>query len=254
MSDRTDIWLPADLATRDPIRTRVETVIADWGARWFPRHGARAASFEAISARAASGGSGEGWIIPRKAIGVSCSKAARTRLTGWALDLPVEPVGLTAADAALLEGLQTRLLNDLVDTLEAALDIGDGEKGGPFRRLGGAVVAITDVRGSALLSIAIPFTAVAALCRSALPAASRKPGALAARRAALGSTRVRLEATLGRAEIGLSDLRGLAPGDVLVLNSRTDEPIELALAGSNGVVGHAKLSDVDGRISLTLHA
>ena len=71
---------------------------------------------------------------------------------------------------------------------------------------------------------------------------------------ALGNVPMTIEATLGAADLLLSDLRGLAPGDVLVLRTPLDAAAKVSLPGEDHGFAHAKLTDIDGRMALTFQA
>lgn len=81
------------------------------------------------------------------------------------------------------------------------------------------------------------------------PATTRKPAPLGSARAAIGQQPVTVEVRLGSAEIHLGALATLAVGDVLVLDRRLDEGVELRVDEQRlPCVGW--LGSVDGRIAV----
>jgi flagellar motor switch/type III secretory pathway protein FliN len=84
------------------------------------------------------------------------------------------------------------------------------------------------------LSPALPFVialspALVAASLPKAPAARGRREALAARSGAVESCAVELQAVVGNAELELGELARLAPGDVIVLDCRLDEPLALKL-------------------------
>lgn len=63
--------------------------------------------------------------------------------------------------------------------------------------------------------------------------ASRSPTLLDRRRQALGDTRVKVAALLGRCELSLSELHNLAVGDVITTGQPLSAPIDVALLGTD---------------------
>jgi flagellar motor switch protein FliM len=68
---------------------------------------------------------------------------------------------------------------------------------------------------------------------------------------ALQTQRVVLDGVAGEAELALEDLTTLAVGDVIKLNRRISEPLQLCIRGG-GVVCAARLGASKGRTALQL--
>lgn len=85
------------------------------------------------------------------------------------------------------------------------------------------------------------------------PAPASPPAALQPLRPAIGSARVRVEASIGEVEIDIATLQSLVVGDVLLLDHRIDRPVQLGVAGQAATrAGH--LGCADGRRALQLVA
>jgi flagellar motor switch/type III secretory pathway protein FliN len=250
--------LPPGVAARDPVRSNVSAAVDDWSGRWFAKRRPRLSEFEAVAGAPRS--EDAGWLVFRAAIAVACNKSASSRLTNWALDAGPEPLEPTETDQELMASFRRQMLDDLLQTVEAALGItGSGPAAptsvkNPFWPTGGALATVSDDRGSPLLQLAIPSQAVMALCRMSLPARSPAGVPLSPMRGALNDEIINVEATLGAVELPLQDLRRLTPGDIVVLDRALIDPIDLSVCDSGEVIGRATLNEVDGRIALTLHA
>lgn len=258
MTGKVDSWLPPEVAARDAVRSRVSSAVDDWSGRWLARRRLRVSALEIVGGAAKV--ENQGWLVFRAGVAVACGAAAASRLTNWALDLRSDLLEPTAADQELLAAFRGRMLDDLLQTIETALDVAGSRRPAPdsvkdpFGPTGGVLAALSDDRGSALLQLAIPLRMVMPLCQAALPARSRNTAPLSSLREAMNAETVKVEATLGAAEIPLQELRRLTTGDIIVLDRRIGDLIDLSVCESEEVVGRATLDEVDGQIALTLHA
>jgi flagellar motor switch/type III secretory pathway protein FliN len=258
VTDKVDSWLPPEVAARDAVRSRVSSAVDDWSGRWFARRRLQVSALEAVGGAARV--ENQGWLVFRAGVAVACGAAAASRVTNWALDLRSDLLEPTAADQDLTAAFRGRMLGDLVQTVETALGVAGSRRSAPdsvknpFGPTGGALATLSDDRGSALLQLAIPLGMVMPLCQAALPARSRSSAPLSSRHEAMNTEVVNVEATLGAAEIPLQELRRLTAGDIIVLDRRLGDLIDLSVCESEEVVGRATLDEVDGQISLTLHA
>lgn len=251
-------WLPLEVVDREPVRTAIAGAISEWAAAWFGAPRLSASRF--TPTRSGRPDDAAGWRVHRKALAVSCSGRAMGRLLDWALDADVEQLSLSPADRRLVEAFEGRLMQDLALRVETALKM-DGELKSqplsvddPYGRFGGLNVEVTDDRGGVLLSLAIPFTDLLPTCKASLPAIRRSAVKLDTLRSALADAALPVKATLGAARIALADLHSLAPGDVLVLDTALDDGAALSLGGSAHVFAAARLTDHEGKMTLTLQA
>jgi len=182
-------------------------------------------------------------------------RLAVARLRSRALDLsPPPPRAETDRDAALLRGFDRRMLEDLAARVEAALAVGAPEDGAaagaspPGADCLCAMVAEAD--GAEALRLAIPKAPVIAFRKAAVAAPPRRSPP-APRRKALAAAPIRVEARLGSARLSLEELRSLAPGDVLLLERRLDEPAELFAAGDARAFAAGRL-DAAERLTLII--
>jgi len=245
-------WLPMGAVTSDAVRVKLEGAVDDWSRRWFAR---TSVGVGAVRSRA-PGALGEDWRIPHQIVAVSHTPRALARLANWALDARLDLLEPTETDRQLVGLFEPRLLDDLVSSVEDAIG-GPQQMNGAapdWSRLGGVEISLADSNGGALLTLAIPLTALLPLTKASLPARTRPRTGLEPIGKALHPTVVTVEASLGVAHVTLDELRGLSPGDVLVLDRRIDQGVELTLAGVDGPLARAGLSELEGRLALILQA
>lgn len=256
MTQDVQTWLPPEAAAHEAVQTRIREAVADWSGRWFARR--RVGVRSAASARQAVRGDRERWVLHGGPVALACSRRAADRLLGWALDADLDDGIPTAVDRLVLEGFERRLTRDLITSVEAALHVAGPTRPtpevtpDPLGRFGGLVVALEDDRGDDVAALAVPLSAVVAICKAGAGRALQRGVVMGSLREALGETRVALASSLGRSEISLGDLGGLAVGDVLVLDTALDEGPVLTAKGSETVIANGKLTSLDGQLALAL--
>ncbi len=251
-------WLPLGATAHPGVCARIDAAVSAWSAQWFARRTLSAVSFTPTGGEAPA--EPAGWRVWRAAIAIGCSDRAAARLLDWALDANLGDQGPTRRDRQLIDAFERKLIEDLATKVEAALSVGGATLPAPamveapLGPHGGLVVGIGDGCGATLLSLAIPLAAALPACRAALGRPSQARERLDSLRQALGEEQVVIEAILGQAEIRLADLRTLAPGDVLVLGTPLSGTAELSLVGGQEAFARAGVSEISGRMALTLQA
>jgi flagellar motor switch/type III secretory pathway protein FliN len=246
MSDRPRDWLPAEAAERPAVRARVDAAVAAWSQAWIVGEGVHLEGWALASTTPVA--SVDVWRTCAGGLRVCCSPRASLRLAVAALGTRAEDVELTDRDRVLLSALGERMIDDLVRRLR---DL-PGPEGGAAAA-GGAeprVVARLADGTASLFAVSLPLPLVTRLARQALPAPRPAASRPAQRATSIAKATVRLEATLGGVQVDLVQLRGLAVGDVLVLDRALADPIQLSVAGV--AIGCGALSEVDGRSALIL--
>ncbi|KSB91871.1 hypothetical protein AS593_07550 [Caulobacter vibrioides] len=244
-------WLPPGFILRDEVRAALGGAVAAWADRWFEQHGFSASSLSAE--RPATPSDPTTWRRPAGTIAIDCPARARARLTGRALDMRLESQALRDGDQALVDALGERILKDLALELEAAFGV---RQPASSPRSGALLYAtIGDGQNGPVASIAAPEELVLAFCRSRLPPPSvgaDKP--LRPIDACVGAETVTLSAALGSVEISLAEFQGLAPGDVLVLDTGADTLLPLRRADGTDSGLRGRLTQLDNQVALTLDA
>lgn len=149
----------------------------------------------------------------------------------------------------------------LADLLCRCLEAADGTLPGSeapppelWRRGAGALCVRRQGRAGALELLVDAGITQRWLARHPAPARPPAPlQPLQPLRPAIGSARVRVEASVGEAEIDIATLQSLVVGDVLLLDHRIDHPVRLGVVGQAATrSGH--LGCADGRRALQLVA
>jgi flagellar motor switch protein FliM len=191
------------------------------------------------------------WRLPRTVVAVRCPALGRTRLLSWALDVNVEEHDPTVADQRVLKALFARMLEDLAGELEEALDVPKNREAGDGDDTV-LLVDLADSNGLKLLSFAVPPATIVTLRKALAGAPATARGGLTPILIAAASAEVTLDVVVGRAQAGLADVRALAAGDVLVLETPLSGDVQLVAPG--GAVAVAQLVEHEGRRSLALQS
>ncbi len=253
-------WLPIEVVTGAPVRALLDDVVGAWSADWFPRRRVSVAEHTAVQGERGENTPQPMWRIYRSLIALRCSDAGSHRLVGAALDARPDDAPATDHDRLIVQSMLDSILIDLANKLEAALRLESEASNGlrfearPFANSGGAMITLADDQGFKLLTVALPLRAVLPYARSQMPAPIRQHEKPSRMTQALAPTTLEVGAWLGRAAITLEDLKGMSVGDVLVLDTRLDEPARLCALGSDLPLAFGRLGSADDRLSLTLQA
>lgn len=257
MSAEVFDWLPANAIEDDGVRGLIELAVSNWTTRWFGERALCAVSIRFVRVDQAQ--DGDPWIRDRACVAVQRSRAMSRRLLELALDIGLEGLVLSSVDRRVTSQLAETIASDLAGEIEQSLGCGAAARSepvvvtAPLGGLGGLLVAVSEGRDP-LLSVAIP-QAVAAVARKAAMGRPGKPsGKLDGVKKALGPIAISLDATLGSANLSLADLRQLAPGDVVVLDTPLEGDGEIALSHGQNRIASGRLSEVDGVLALTVVA
>jgi hypothetical protein len=256
VTDRIRDWLPLEAIAGDSVRERLGVWASAWSERWFPGGGGAISSLTATPGGQRADGDGP-WTVHRTAVATRFARSTTARVVERALGVRFEGLVLSAPDRRLIADFSRRVAEDLAVSLEAVLDISGAELEppqslvDPWGPLGGATIAISDGRDH-LLSVAVPLERMIRFCKAGLSSTPAASEAAKPMRLALGPTIVTLEANVGRAQLSLADLRGLAAGDIIVLDNDLEAGIELSLPSVDAAIARASLGETDGRVALTL--
>jgi len=244
-------WLPDTALAGPRVRGAVSEAVSAWSTRWFLHRRIGVTGWRMRGDTSAT----SAWRGPRGLVAVEEGQRGRARMLGWALGAGDDPLAQTPADRLVLDAFLARITDDLVAELEAVFDTTAQAPSSPEpagRGKAAVLVDLADADGAQLVSIALSREALVALCKATAP--SRRPATdvLAPRRRAAAATPAAIEAVLGRVRITLHDLQGLAPGDVLILDTPLDGTVELRTETSGRILARGHHADVDGRTAVTL--
>lgn len=246
MSGKARHWLPLEAVERNAVRAAAEACVAEWSAHWFARGELVLSGWALVAPGAAPD---PGARDAGRGLQVACPTRAALRIACQALDVRLEQLDANGRDRALAAALARRIVDDLVARMGGLLSP-EGDGGGAGRRL---IATISD-RNDPLVSVGLPAERLVALCRRTLPPPGPRPQSPAPRHEALGRTRLRLEVNLGEAAVSLAEARGLAVGDVILLDRRLDEAVDLTAARSPALVARGVLADAEGQVALILQS
>lgn len=252
-------WLPLEIAGHASLRATMSGVAQAWSEHWFAHRRAIVGVIDAVAGGALVGDSSRSWRRHGAVLAIN-TPVGGARLAGWLLDADWDPLLTGLAEQLILETLETAVLGDLCERVRKALGLTDSASGEPQTTLdplgpdGGAVAELKEAGGGLALRIAIPLAALAAARKSDMPARTPRTRPVETRLAALGQTMIEAQAGLGSVELSLEDLQNLAPGDVLVLNTRLDGLALLTVEGTARPLAQGRVSNTEGRLCLTLEA
>lgn len=228
---KAEDWLPLDALRRLAV-PELEGCLGSWAQHWCAQPPLLRA--ELVD----PGGVGELVEMEEDHGGLSMllSAHASARILALALCLPPAELLMAGADQRVFSRLRASLLEDLAGRLRERLQFDAGGVTGRMLRL-----VVRDEQASPMFSIALPRGPVSRLARSVLRPGKRRGEPPRMMSEVLADSEVRLEAILGSAEIPLADLGRLAPGDVLVLDRRVDQPVDVRLKDTERPVCVARL-------------
>lgn len=241
-------WLPVETVARPQVRALLEEAVAAWSAAWFT---SRCLVVTGVKSLAVAVHARPDRPIFGTATAIGYSARAIARLLDWSLDTRLDELTILEADQQVIDRFERRMMEDLAVRLEDAIGAPEAGKAEPAASLGGLEATIGDEASGDLLTFTLPFQALLPAVRRSLPPPSQRQG-LDTLDKAIAPSPLSVDATLGHADIHLSDLHGLAPGDVLVLQTRLDAGIGLSLAGASASFGRGVLTDIDGHRAVTI--
>lgn len=228
-------WLPEEVFAPAAVKALFEPVVDAWSQNWFVKAGPVVSSVEFVEAAAPAAQRLSGKVVCLELHG-----RGKRYLLEAALGLDLTEHQLIDGDRRLLEEFASEILGDLIQRLESdirAVVAADGDQ----------VAAVLSMGPSEVLSILYPRHLLVSRLRNGFgpPAPSRGP--LGARTAALKTSRVTANAILGRVELSMDEIEGLAVGDVLVLDRSLDDPTELRTTDGRLIVS-GRLRNENGQL------
>jgi hypothetical protein len=236
-------WLPKDAITGDIATAALSNHLARWGEPWF---GARKISVARLR---------RDEVVPHASVLETRGTAASVEIAGdrkrrlleALLDIDLTQEMRTEGDNHVLDALLAEVSAELVgalDELSAGTSVSPDEDNN--------VRATITAGAREILDIIVPEAALVPLIKAQIGIAPAANRAFAVRTAGLKGMRVTARATLGHAELSVADVRGLAPGDVLVLDRSLNQPVELCLAEGGSVFARGVLRKSETGISIQL--
>lgn len=249
-------WLPLSSLADETISAGLADSLAAWCEAWFKPPGRVSLSIVHAGRPVwAAAGADYRWEVHRAKAALAAGPTAMARLCALAFDAPAPFRIAGERDRLVVQEFERRLLGDLAERIEAAFGIAGSARAEPERlddpwadeETVAALTAFAD--GTEAIRVALPARTLVPFRKGrATPSRPKRP--LAALSAAAAAARVPLAVRLGTSELSLDELRGIAPGDVLLLDRDIEQPAELVADGR--AFAHARLVEADGKIRLTI--
>lgn len=242
-------WLPASAVADGRSAARVERDVRAWLERWFADAGLHDAAITGPGAM--PDGASKALVPLLEGVAIRWSADTAVRWGRAALGHQAKG-GLSRPDGEILAKLGTRMREELSTILAGSLGAAPAASGDVPKR-GGRVWHLAAGRNGAspLVELWIGEERMTWLRRSLCGPAAPPP----LRAVEIGRAAAECEAEftvrLGSARVSVSELRDLAPGDLLVLDRSLDEPVRLEAAAG----GCLLLADLVGdEVSMQLKA
>lgn len=248
-------WLPSGALDGGAVDRLVAETIRTWSEHWFARQLMRGIGESAWLDRAELGRMRDLQLhFAEGGLALAFEDDAWMVIARMMLSEPAGREALTPADGQLVERLAAECVDDLCKRLETAFGLGRAawRRGAmdalPFAEA--CVYAIGPSENMPAVRVIAARDLVARIIKSSATPA-RKLFPLRPLAEALAKQEVALSAMVGRCELSLGELAGLASGDVLVLDSATGGALPLAINGAAGS-GRCKVEQEEGQLRLKI--
>lgn len=244
-------WLPDGAIASPEVLGLVDAAIGRWSQSWFP-----AWRLQRRGLLFANAPAGARIVASTPKVVVGALNGAVDAMVSRVMDEDITRLELGDGDHAILDALTDELFRDLARELDVALAGEEADEPSGAPDVSGAVlIDLTDEDGRKVLWVETSRKVLASARHMVLPASTAGPaGQLVSLRSAIGETPVALSATVGSVIIPLPEARKLAPGDVIVLDRRLDQAIDLVAASGGTRVACATLVDAASPRSLRLES
>lgn len=238
MADAVREWFPKDALTVDRIGLALRECLQGWRDRWLATQGLGISvkASAPMSAQAAQ----NAVLHARTYAHLSLPAPGKRYLLEHVLGETLSGRDLTADDHRLLDELAGKAAADLVDSLDALLKF-------PLAASEPKENLSIVIDGQEIFRFAYSLDSMIAQVRRTMSGASRCAPAFVSRTRAIGACRAEVQSLLGSVALTIEELHELGVGDVLILDSRLDDPVSLQLRETGGHIRYGKPRVVDGR-------
>ncbi|HJT42302.1 MAG TPA: FliM/FliN family flagellar motor C-terminal domain-containing protein [Rhizomicrobium sp.] len=236
----TKEWLPGDAFTTETIRPAVAGVIATWSNRWF-----RNAQVEIDGVRPAGVKSriAQSLCVHGAATEAELPGRGKRALLEAALNTDLSGLTLSASDHEILDAFASEAIKDLLSMLDSLGNGGEDDQ---------QLSVSLSLAGSRMMDVILSSQALVPAMKAAMGRTRWSNHAPKMPIEALKPVKLTVEGFLGRAEVTLDDLKGLAIGDVVMLDNALKSPVELRLHATGQRIGRGKLTRTDDKVSIQL--
>jgi hypothetical protein len=243
-------WLPKDAIAPERIRPAIDQLMTEWGRAWLAE--SRPLLKTAFQYDWPSASTSANWRSAAGVVSLELTRVVQAVIAGAMLGVTVPSGSLQALERTIIEDIARAAADDLLvrfvgltglkveacELSDQAIDLsscswwsvglGVGKPGFKFALSDSALIAISK--------------------RALAPARRSRPVSL---REALALHEIKVSASLGRCALSLADLKGLAVGDVLVLDRAVEGPLEINVDGRPSLL-RASLEAEDGKATIAL--
>ena len=238
-------WLPKGAFSVGAVGACLAAALEIWARRWFLRATAAVAAVRAEEGCAAAPAA-QSIQVEGALAALDLGGHGKRRLLEAALDADLASQPLTDGDRRLLDALARRMVEDLLRLLEETLAPGDKSEDASW------VAATVVVDGHDVLDLRVPEHVLVPRIKAFAAPVAGPERKLTGRSEALKRTALIAHGFLGRAELGLDELKDMSIGDVLILDRALGDPVELRLAGSPAALARGRLFRTDNAVSLQI--
>lgn len=241
MTSEVRDWLPREAFAANLVTAALSGVIDEWASVWFSDAGALRIEVEGADGVLSSP---SGAAIDGQAVTASFDGYGKRLVLEMALGLRFDRPSLNETDHKLLDSFAIRLFRDLVERLDRHMEA--TVTNGSASHM--ATVVLSGAGGD-LAHLRVSQPALIPLIKACIGVSKHALEPVPYQQA-LAATPVVLEAVLGKATLAMGELKGLAPGDVLVLDRAVDGPIDLRIMETGQIVVAGRLQRNDGRVAV----
>lgn len=221
-------WLPQGVFTHDAVQAALAGLLEEWSQHWFMHRRAEvtATSFEGLPAE-------HSMVVGSETAQIMLCGRGKRHLVEALLGVELADVVIAPADHKLLDAFATDAAADLIARVEAMAP--------RTGRRGDRLAISLSLGGREMAFLFLPHDMLVPALKVVLRQRRRPPEALRRMAEALRPVRLRAAAVLGEATLALGDLRHLAIGDVVVLDTSVRDPVDLRLADNGRCIGRGQL-------------
>jgi hypothetical protein len=230
-------WLPPEALTDETVRSAFADVVNLWSEEWFGEIGLALYEFEAGEAKESLS------IIDIDRVG------AALYLGALALKIEKDDILLKSVEAHIVDELGEMIIEEFRSALIKLIIDHDVEASAASTPGVRVEFSLADSKGVARLRGTAAAASIARFRKLRLASPCTMANLFSARNA-VGCELIEIQALLGCSEISIAALMGIAVGDVLILDTKSDEPIRLTGSKPAVVFGKARWHPDEATLSL----
>lgn len=259
-SEDAKIWLPKESLFDGKLSVAIESIIRAWAANWFvAENRSFSFSYSGNSQHTSEHGLGAGWSCGSAGLCLALSDAGRRQIASRILGVDILKHHLTTRDSLMIGKLVLPVVDDLIKRFSKFLAIP------PITERLSALAFADKVRESyERFSIKFEFlgnsielyikTHCAMSARRTLTKPLSPTPELSSRWLAVKSQNIGIGARVGTAKLGYAELCELSVGDVIVLDKRLIDGLDITINGQVDTNVNCEIETESGQTMLRLIA